>query len=528
MRYLLELFIILKSGMFSSKYYYEQYPDVRTSKYPAIVHFIGKGWKEGRNPSRYFDTSFYLQSNSDVKNAGINPLVHYIRHGKREGRLPFDGAVTPSAPMGDGVPMPEWIVTEMRNMSSEIYPEMTPSQIKLATYHNYKHPINKKPGEVYRGFLKKCSGTSYTHCFALPWLKRGGADYVALLHVRFAAGLPEGKVLVILTEPGDSPWLERLPSGVDVIDVSKELKRMTETEMVQVLARLLLQLDIQTLHIINSRLVWEVVKNYGNAVRNKTKIFASVFCDDYDRYGEPVGYARTYLPVCYRLLTNVFCDNSSFPALLRKTYGYPEELFRVLHSPIASVSFAERKAPSKKVLWAGRLDRQKRPDILLKIVEKLPDVQFDVYGEPLLESPKNVISQLKKQKNVDMKGSFNGVEALGFEDYALFLYTSQWDGIPTMVIAAALAGIPVVASAVGGVGEVISGDRGYPVADYENSDKYVEAVRMILSDRKTAEAKAGKALEYVMTVHTEDRFGGELLNTPGYVAPSQKQPSGER
>ena len=36
------------------------------------------------------------------------------------------------------------------------------------------------------------------------------------------------------------------------------------------------------------------------------------------------------------------------------------------------------------VLWAGRLDRQKRPDVLAKIAVRMPDVHFDVYGAAVM------------------------------------------------------------------------------------------------------------------------------------------------
>lgn len=67
-------------------YYFTTYPDVKYSSYPAYLHFALHGWKEHRNPNKWFDTSFYLECNQDVKEKNINPLVHYIKYGKAEGR----------------------------------------------------------------------------------------------------------------------------------------------------------------------------------------------------------------------------------------------------------------------------------------------------------------------------------------------------------------------------------------------------------------------------------------------------------
>jgi glycosyltransferase involved in cell wall biosynthesis len=56
-----------------------------------LMHFIKKGWREGKNPSEAFNTKLYLELHPDVENVGINPLVHYIRFGKKESRAVENG-----------------------------------------------------------------------------------------------------------------------------------------------------------------------------------------------------------------------------------------------------------------------------------------------------------------------------------------------------------------------------------------------------------------------------------------------------
>jgi glycosyltransferase involved in cell wall biosynthesis/GT2 family glycosyltransferase len=66
-----------------------------------LLHFLRKGWREGRDPSSAFSTSWYLDQYADVRSAGINPLVHYLRFGRDEGRLPK----RPSFPSRRNVPL---------------------------------------------------------------------------------------------------------------------------------------------------------------------------------------------------------------------------------------------------------------------------------------------------------------------------------------------------------------------------------------------------------------------------------------
>ena len=437
-------------------------------------------------------------------------------------QVPSEDEISPiSKGLSWGVPaIPNWVLDEMKDLARDIDPILYPTDQFLIKCQYYSFPVLPDPGKVYRNLMQNCSSDHYTHCFAIPWLKRGGADLVILKHVELSACIPGGKVLIIITEPGESPWLSRIPAGVDVIDASRFVGDVSHNEFILILTRILVQLHINTLHIINSRHIWEVVCRYGLAISQKSNIFASIYCDDFDKNGRPEGFARQYLPECYYWLTNVFSDNNAFPELLRRTYGYRPELFRVLKSPVdASLSLPPLRQPQgRRVLWAGRLDHQKRPDLLLAIAQIMPDVEFHIYGDALLNQKTHTTDGLKKLKNVHMLGAFDGVESLPFNLFPVFLYTSQWDGTPTMEIAAAIDSIPIVASRVGGVGDIVNEDRGYPISDIENIEFYALKINEALSNRLYAEKKAAAAREYVMNEHSEAKFFQILEATPGYMS----------
>ncbi|PRM91348.1 hypothetical protein CJ672_09695 [Arcobacter cryaerophilus gv. occultus] len=521
--FLYEYFKIRNSNLFDKEYYLNQNSDVNSKKINPLKHFIKHGWKEGRNPSKEFDVRFYLNTYPDILNANINPLIHYINYGKKEGRITskiLDNFTRLNLKEESIFPtIPEWVIEEMKILAKTVDPVLYPSKIFLEGYNYYAFPIFPKPGEIYFKILESCTSEHYTHCFALPWLKRGGADYVALLHINLMAKQINSKVLVLLTEPSDSPWLNRIEKNVNIIDISKYICKVSQDDSIFILAKLLIQLKIEVLHIINSRHAWEVIKEYGKAITNHTKIFASLYCDDYDTNGIPVGYARDFLPDCYKYIKKVFVDNNNFPKMLCKEYGYPLELFQVLKSPIENVNFsARKKIDYQSVLWAGRLDRQKRPDILLEIVKKMQDIQFNIHGDSLLDSSKYIIEELSKQKNVSMMGVFDGVESLPFHQNSLFLYTSQWDGTPTMIIAAALASIPIVASNVGGIEDILSYNRGHLITDIEDIDSYVINIRRVLDNTELAENCANLAKEYILKEHSLKAFESILLNDDNYMA----------
>lgn len=75
------------SETFDAKYYAESYPDVLKREQDLLLHYIKRGWKEGRNPAPYFDTEFYLDYYPEIKGLSVNPFYHYVKWGKSENRL---------------------------------------------------------------------------------------------------------------------------------------------------------------------------------------------------------------------------------------------------------------------------------------------------------------------------------------------------------------------------------------------------------------------------------------------------------
>jgi hypothetical protein len=80
--------LISDSGLFDSRWYLEQNPDVEQDGLSPLHHYVRWGWQEGRPPHRLFDSGWYLRHNPDVEAARIDPLFHYLRWGAREGRNP--------------------------------------------------------------------------------------------------------------------------------------------------------------------------------------------------------------------------------------------------------------------------------------------------------------------------------------------------------------------------------------------------------------------------------------------------------
>lgn len=101
------------------------------------------------------------------------------------------------------------------------------------------------------------------------------------------------------------------------------------------------------------------------------------------------------------------------------------------------------------VLWVNNFRQFKRPELMLEIAKKLPDINFYMIGGPvpgnedLFESVKSAADDVK---NLNVMGSipYDKVNDY-FSQTKLFVNTSDWEGFPNSFLQAWARGVPVIA-----------------------------------------------------------------------------------
>lgn len=70
--------LIKNSGLFDSEWYLKTYGDVKKLNINPIEHYIKHGYKEGREPNKYFNTKIYTKQHFEIKDTNEIPLIHFI------------------------------------------------------------------------------------------------------------------------------------------------------------------------------------------------------------------------------------------------------------------------------------------------------------------------------------------------------------------------------------------------------------------------------------------------------------------
>jgi len=425
----------------------------------------------------------------------------------------------------DSALIPKWLKQEMRQVA-EIEPALFPNPELLGRFVRYVPPALPEPGEVYASCWRDMTAGSPDIVFLVPWLIPGGADQGVLHHVN--AALAAGRrVAVITTIDRESPWRERLPREVCFLELGVRGRRLTEPQRLDVLTRLILQSTASVIHLINSPLGWEMLRQHGRSVRAVGKrVYASVFCDDYDFYGARRSYPQMYLEDCWPWLDGLFCDTQWYPHELQHQYGVSLEKIRTLYFPVKEhVSPVYRSQDLGRVLWTGRFAQQKRLDLLIAIAKLMPEVQFEIHGYAVLPHEKEMAAAMRRVANIEVRGAFESLNDLvASGDYAVLLFTSGWEGLPLTLLDATMAGLPIVASAVGGVGEFINDTTGYLVTAVEDPAAYVAQLSAALADGGERRRRWEAAVSLAHTRHGFDHFYETVRAVPGYLMLQGDQP----
>lgn len=418
-------------------------------------------------------------------------------------------------PIAGGAQVPDWIIEEMRVLA-RIEPGIYPSAERLSRFTTWQAPVDNAAAQLYRSCLPDFLDHAPDMVFLVPHLQRGGADLGIVHHVRLCVeqGL---RVVVVITRDVVSPWINRLPDDVRVVEYGRLSNWLGDADRRLVLIRLLLQCQSRRIHLINSQLGWELLTMHGKSlVAEGIRVYASVFCDDLDQNSVRCGYASDFLPKAWMYLAGVFSDNQTFLDEISRRDGIPRELMHRLYFPTECMSTSTLQR-GNVILWASRISAQKRPDLLYEIALALPVCTFDVYGERDASCSPALLKKLKQLPNVRLQGRYDSFESLvQAGHHSMLLYTSRYDGLPNVLLEATAAGLPIVAADAGGIAEFIQDDTGYLVPSGAPAESFVAAISEVLANPAESVRKVARARELLVERHSWHAFSQAVRAVSGY------------
>ncbi len=165
------------------------------------------------------------------------------------------------------------------------------------------------------------------------------------------------------------------------------------------------------------------------------------------------------------------------------------------------------RVEGKRILWAGRLDREKGVDHLFEIARRVmpahPDWAWDVWGTAVLDEEGcfDLEKQLKQtglSAQVCLRGRYERTQDV-FPNYALATLTSYREGLPVFLLEAMAYGLPLISFDVDtGPRDLIApGVNGYLVEPFDY-DQYAAYMGQLMDDvelRRSFSASSKRAAQ---------------------------------
>lgn len=407
--------------------------------------------------------------------------------------------------------VPVWLTDEwldLHTIDKQLFPDET--MLKSLPIYDTITPSHIAAGDCYKQLIDQTNHDSYTYIIFAPWLAKGGADKYTIDYANAIANISQSAVLIVTTLDHPSPWKEKVSKDVDVVDFGSITAGVDEGIKHRIMEHIVENSGATTLHIINSEYGYKFVRDHSEYITaTNKKVVVSSFSQSIDPATNRIyGYSHTHVPFIYEITSLIISDNQAVINMWEKEYGFdpnrmillqqcielngtnPRHIYKT-HSPIS-------------VLWASRISHEKMPEIVAEIASRLNDsFRIDMYGS--LESGfESLVSGLPV--NVVYKGSYDGFDSIDSSKYDIYLYTSLFDGVPNMILEAASAGLPIIASDVGGISEFLTSKTGVCIQNIYDPQKYVDAINFLAENERIRKELGAGAYKKIHTNYSRARY----------------------
>lgn len=197
-----------------------------------------------------------------------------------------------------------------------------------------------------------------------------------------------------------------------------------------------------------------------------------------------------------------------------KRYGVLESKMELIYNGLEIDKFlvSERRPRSKRLIIGsvGRLTAQKNYSLLIDALSDLKDYDFEcrLVGEGELRGElEQKIKDLDLGDRVKLLGLQQNIKGF-LSDLDVFVLPSLWEGLGIVLLEAGLAGLPVIASRVDGICEVIEDGQTGILFDSGNRADLVSKLKSVL-DNQDPEKIMSLGLNLQVDVRT--RFGIKII-----------------
>ena len=196
----------------------------------------------------------------------------------------------------------------------------------------------------------------------------------------------------------------------------------------------------------------------------------------------------------WKATTNVLLRNSDFVTVTgtrSKQFivneGIQASKILILPNSIDTNIFKPKNVKKKyDIISVGYLDEAKVPyliiDAVLRLIIDYPRIKVAIAGDgPMKQLLQEMITQKNIGKHIELIGYVDDIVEF-YNSGKVFMFTSTTEGLPRTIIESMSCGVPVIASNVGDIGDIVKhGKNGYLI-EQNNLNDFVEKIKILFNN----------------------------------------------
>jgi len=330
--------------------------------------------------------------------------------------------------------------------------------------------------------------------FLVPWLSMGGAEKVMLDLVEGLS--PEYEIHILITEQViENKWTHRFNAARAIVDLRGAV-HYPSNKTAYVIKYVAIN-HIDFVIISNSFVGYSAIPGIKK-LSGDTKIIDILHGQGgrLDKGSSPL-FSLPY----HKLINRRVTVTDYLRDYMNKEFRLNKKDFYFIPNGVSTEGSVNDKRGNYKrnnsiagntkiVAWVGRFNDEKKPflglEIARKVSQEIDNCIFVFAGDgPQKKQMEEFIKGGGLQKRILLPGPLDNPELLLIDSEVLLL-TSEMEGMPLAILEASAIGVPVVATKVGGVPEIVTDSKtGFLIPYDENSVKnFSAAVLKLLNDNE--------------------------------------------
>ncbi|MDQ2833208.1 MAG: glycosyltransferase family 4 protein [Acidobacteriota bacterium] len=169
-----------------------------------------------------------------------------------------------------------------------------------------------------------------------------------------------------------------------------------------------------------------------------------------------------------------------------------------------------------QVGFVGRLSQEKGPDLFLRaaaeVLKEIPGTRFVVAGDgPEKAALESLMESLKIREQVSLLGRTEDMPSF-YASLDILVSSSRQEGLPIALLEGMASGLPLVATAVGSVPEIVQRDRTGILVPAENVQALASGIKELLQ-RPTLRQHCGSAAKALIAEsYSADRMAADYIS----------------